>query len=76
MSKISGKKLWLDEGVVHASKFLKLLMSTEERRSLSNSEQNLKMMSASFIYLHHIVEEEGLIDEEDPNYLFEDEILH
>ena len=51
-------------------------MSTEERRSLSNSEQNLKMMSASFIYLHHIVEEEGLIDEEDPNYLFEDEILH
>jgi len=52
------------------------LMSTEERRSLSNSEQNLKMMSASFIFLPHIVEEEGLIDEEDPNYLFEDEILH
>jgi hypothetical protein len=51
-------------------------MSTEERRTLSKSEQNLKMMSASFIYLHHIAAEEGLIDEEDPNYLFDDEILH
>lgn len=76
MSKVSGRKLWLDEGVVHAGKFLKQLMSTEERRTLSKSEQNLKTMSASFIYLHHIAAEEGLIDEEDPNYLFDDEILH
>ena len=76
MSKVSGKKLWLDEGVVHASKFLSQLMHAEEKRKLTTGEKNMKLVSASYIYLHHIALEEGLIDEDDPNYLFDDEILH
>ena len=37
-AKKSGQKLWLDEGVVHATKFLSTFIKKEEFRELSEAE--------------------------------------
>tara|TARA_Y100000385_G_C12873967_1_gene542794 strand:- start:251 stop:472 length:222 start_codon:yes stop_codon:yes gene_type:complete len=72
---VSGQKLWLDEGIVHGTKFMKQLMNTEKTRSLSPAEENLKNLSAAYVYLYNKALVLGLLDDDEEN-LFEDEILH
>ena len=51
MQKVSGQKLWLDEGVVHATKFLSTFIKKEEFRELSQAEEKFKQLAASYLYL-------------------------
>tara|TARA_B100000902_G_scaffold193261_1_gene184659 strand:- start:2035 stop:2265 length:231 start_codon:yes stop_codon:yes gene_type:complete len=74
-SKVSGQKLWLDEGIVHSTKFMKQLMTAEKTRSLSPAEEKLKNLSAAYVYLYNKALVLGLLEEDEEN-LFEDEILH
>ena len=46
----SGQKLWLDEGVVHATKFLSTFIKKEEFRELSEAEAKFKQLAASYLY--------------------------
>jgi|TARA_B110000444_G_C18236946_1_gene321346 hypothetical protein len=75
MTQVSGQKLWLDEGIVHGTKFMKQLMNTEKKRPLSPAEENLKNLSAAYVYLYNKALVLGILEEDEEN-LFEDEILH
>ena len=75
MTSVSGQKLWLDETVLHGTKFMKQLMHTEKTRPLSPSEENLKNLSAAYVYLYNKALVLGILEEDEEN-LFEDEILH
>ena len=59
MQKISGQKLWLDEGVVHATKFLNTFIKKEEFRELS-SRRKFKQLATSYLYLYHKAKERSL----------------
>ena len=72
---VSGQKLWLDEGIVHGTKFMKQLMNTEKTRSLSPAEENLNNLSGAYVYLYNKALVLGLLEDDEEN-LFEDEILH
>ena len=74
-TKVSGKKLWLDEGIVHSTTFMKQLMNNEKTRPLSPAEEKLKNLSAAYVYLYNKALVLGLLEEDEEN-LFEDEILH
>ena len=76
MNKVSGQKLWLDEGMVHATKFLTTFMKKEEIRDLSEAESKFKQLAASYLYLYHKAQEHGLLDEDTLNNFFTDEIIH
>ena len=41
----SGQKLWLDEGMVHATKFLSTFIKKEEFRELSQAEEKFKQLA-------------------------------
>jgi len=71
-----GRKIWLDESQVHASKFLNKMMDMQDKRSLSLAEKNLKQMSASFLYLYNKCQEAGLFDDEDELFEFFNETIH
>lgn len=73
----NGTKLWLDEGAAHASNFLKRLITVEKKRTLSESEENLKQIAASYCYLYSKMLEIGELESDDDNYnIFPDEIIH
>ena len=72
----SGQKLWLDEGVVHATKFLSTFIKKEEFRELSQAEEKFKQLAASYLYLYHKAKEHGLLDEDTLDNFFTDEIIH
>lgn len=76
MNKVSGQKLWLDEGMVHATKFLTTFMKKEEIRNLSEAESKFKQLAASYLYLYHKAQEHGLLDEDTLDNFFTDEIIH
>ena len=76
MQKISGQKLWLDEGMVHATKFLSTFIKKEEFRELSQAEEKVKQLAASYLYLYHKAKEHGLLDEDTLDNFFTDEIIH
>ena len=76
MQKISGQKLWLDEGMVHATKFLSTFIKKEEFRELSQAEEKFKQLEASYLYLYHKAKEHGLLDEDTLDNFFTDEIIH
>ena len=72
----SGQKLWLDEGVVHATKFLSTFIKKEEFRELSQAEERFKQLAASYLNLYHKAQEHGLLDEDSLDNFFTDEIIH
>ena len=72
----SGQKLWLDEGMVHATKFLSTFIKKEEFRELSQAEEKFKQLAASYLYLYHKAQEHGLLDEGTLDNFFTDEIIH
>ena len=76
MQKISGQKLWLDEGMVHATKFLSTFIKKEEFRELSQAEEKFKQLAASYLYLYHKAKAHGLLDEDTLDNFFTDEIIH
>ena len=63
------------QGIVHGTKFMKQLMNTEKTRSLSPAEENLKNLSAAYVYLYNKALVLGLLEDDEEN-LFDDEILH
>ncbi|MDA7549076.1 hypothetical protein N8774_01400 [Gammaproteobacteria bacterium] len=74
--KLDGRKLWLDEGLTNAGKFLAQILNTEKKRELSASEEKFKQLSAAYCYLYDKADESGILDEEDYEYIFKDEMLH
>ena len=50
-------------------------MNTEKKRPLSPAEENLKNLSAAYVYLYNKALVLGILEEDEEN-LFEDEILH
>ena len=76
MQKICGQKLWLDEGMVHATKFLSTFIKKEEFRELSQAEERFNQLAASYLYLYHKAQEHGLLDEDTLDNFFTDEIIH
>ena len=73
----NGTKLWLDEGATHASNFLKRLITVEKKRTLSEAEENLKQIAASYCYLYSKMLEIGELESDDDSYnIFPDEIIH
>jgi hypothetical protein len=54
---------------------MKQLMHTEKTRPLSPSEENLKNLSAAYVYLYNKALVLGILEEDEEN-LFDDEILH
>lgn len=74
--KLDGRKLWLDEGFINAGKFLAQILNTEKKRELSVSEERFKQLSAAYCYLYDKAEESGILDKEDYEYIFKDEMLH
>ena len=74
--KADGRKLWLDESLVNAGKFLAQMLNTEKKRNLTNGEENFKQLAASYCYLYEKAKECGVLNEEDPEYIFEDETIH
>ena len=76
MQKISGQKLWLDEGMVHATKFLSTFIKKQEFRELSQAEEKFKQLAASYLYLYHKAKEHGLLDEDTLDNFFTAEIIH
>jgi len=74
--KMDGRKAWLDESQVHAGNFLTKMMQVETQRKLSNAENHLKHISASFIYLYDRAMQAGLLDSPDELLEFLDETIH
>ena len=52
MQQVDGRKLWLDEGLAYAGKFLTQALEIEKGRKLSPAEERFKQVSAAYIYLH------------------------
>lgn len=73
---LDGRLLWLDEGQLHAGKFLSQMLHTETKRELSVAEENFKHLAAAYCYLYEKAKQHGVLDEEDTEYLFENETLH
>ena len=46
--KADGRKLWLDESLVNAGKFLAQMLNTENKRSLTRGEENFKNLAAAY----------------------------
>jgi len=74
--KADGRKLWLDESLVNAGKFLAQMLNTENKRSLTRGEENFKNLAAAYCYLYEKAKESGILSEEDNEYIFEDENIH
>jgi len=74
--KIDGRKVWLDEGQLHANNFLSKMMEMQDKRTLSKAEKNLKQVSASFLYLYEKAADAGLLDETDELLTFFNETIH
>lgn len=74
--KMDGRKAWLDESQVHAGNFLTKMMQVETQRKLSNAENHLKHISASFIYLYDRAMQAGLLEDPDELLEFLDETIH
>ena len=72
--KVDGRKLWLQESVVHASAFTAAINMVEAKRELSKKEQDLKIVALAFMYLYNIVEDQGLLD--DVESFFTQETIH
>ena len=76
-AKQDGRKLWLEENITHANKFLNQLMDASEKRRLSPSEEKLKHISASYCYLYNILLDSGLLeDSDDYDDIFPPETIH
>jgi hypothetical protein len=76
-AKQDGRKLWLEENITYANKFLNQLMDASEKRKLSPSEEKLKHVSASYCYLYNILLDSGLLeDSDDYNDIFPPETIH
>ena len=52
-----GRELWLDESMSHALTFLAKLIDSEEKRPLTETEENLKQLAATYCYLHNKAQE-------------------
>lgn len=74
--KMDGRKAWLDESQVHAGEFLHKMMKVETQRKLSNAENHLKHISASYIYLYDRAMQAGLLDDPDELMDFLNETIH
>ena len=73
---LDGRLLWLDEGQLHAGKFLSQMLHTETKRELSVAEENFKHLAAAYCYLYEKAKQHGVLDEEDTGYLFGHETIH
>jgi 2-phosphoglycerate kinase len=73
---LDGRLLWLDEGQLHAGKFLSQMLHTETKRTLTRAEEQFKQLSAAYCYLYEKAKQHGVLDEEDTDYLFENETIH
>jgi hypothetical protein len=71
-----GRLLWLDEGQVHAGKFLAQVLHKEKTRDLTISEEKLKQLAASYCYLYEKAKDSGILEEEESYFLFENEKIH
>ena len=49
--KVDGRKLWLQESVVHASAFTAAINMVEAKRELSKNEQDMINVDLAFNYL-------------------------
>lgn len=76
MQQVDGRKLWLDEGLAYAGKFLTQALEIEKGRKLSAAEERFKQVSAAYIYLHDKLRSAGVLDEEELDYIFEKETIH
>ncbi len=74
--KADGRKLWLDESLVNAGKFLAQMLNAEKKRNLTNGEENFKNLAAAYCYLYEKAKDSGILSEEDNEYIFEDETIH
>jgi len=74
--KADGRKLWLDESLVNAGKFLAQMLNTENKRSLTRGEGNFRNLAAAYCYLYEKAKESGILSEKDNEYIFEDENIH
>ena len=71
-----GRELWLDESMSHALTFLAKLIDSEEKRPLTETEENLKQLAETYCYLHNKAQEKGMLDSEGEEFLFKKEIIH
>jgi len=75
LSKVDGRKLWLDECFMLATESLSKTYGKERRgRDLTSSERKMKHLAASYLYLFNVVQEKELLDHTEN--LFEEETLH
>lgn len=74
--KVSGRKLWLEENVTHANKFLSQLMNAEEKRTLTPAEEKLKHISASYCYLYNLLLDSDLLENSEDSEIFPPETIH
>ena len=75
LSKVDGRKLWLDECFMLATESLSKTYGKERRgRDLTSSERKMKHLAASYLYLFNVVQEKELL--QDTENLFEEVTLH
>ena len=75
LSKVDGRKLWLDECFMLATESLSKAYGIERKgKELTAKERQMKHLAASYLYLFHVVQEQELLDHTEN--LFEEETLH
>ena len=74
MKAVDGRTLWLQESIVNASTFTAAINMVETKRELSNKEKDMKNVALAFMYLYNIVEEKGLLNDEES--FFTQETIH
>lgn len=75
VTKVDGRKLWLDECFMLATESLSKTYGIERKgRELTPHERQMKHLAASYLYLFNVVQEKELL--RDTENLFEEETLH
>ena len=75
LTKVDGRKLWLDECFMLATESLSRVYGIERKgRELTPSQRQMKHLAASYLYLFNVVQEKELL--QDTENLFEEETLH
>lgn len=74
MKEVNGRVLWLQESLVHAATLATTFEMVAQKRELTRKETDMKNVTLAFLYLYNVVEEEGLITNEDS--YFGNEVIH
>lgn len=74
MKEVNGRVLWLQESFVHAATLATTFEMVAQKRELTRKEIDMKSVTLAFMYLYNVVEEEGLITNEDS--YFGNEVIH